>query len=176
MSKNYILGAILLVVGLVLFCVAVSVPPPAPPVVGADGSSQTASAIQWSQIVAAILNLLGGGSIAGAIGAFWGKWGGAIQQVVHVVSPNVQGPSTVPVVDGIGKGVADSIELLQAAMAYAKNKSDKTQLRRLALAAITELNDVVGVESPAVATQLNALLIALTNDWVPATPVPVKAA
>lgn len=170
MSKNVLVGIGLLILGLVCVSFAISVPPPAPPVVGADGTSAPVAALPWGQLITMLLSVFGGGSLFASIKAFWAKAEPFVTPILHQVTPSVPVPIPVsPVV--VPKPIEDGIELLQAAIAYAAKRGDKAALLRLALAAATELNDVIGKSSPDVAAELNGLATALVNDLVPSPAV-----
>lgn len=165
--NNKSFAVMLAVVGVAVFGLAVSLPVPHP-VVGADGSEQVGTVIPWTDL----LKALGGGSILTSILAFLGKIKPFVGPAIDVINNKL--PSPPPTVDTQKDEhphfADDTIELVQAALAYAAKKDDKTCQRRFSIAAITELSDMVELQSPEVAKALNALLIATTNVWLPIPP------
>lgn len=155
--SNKTLAVILAVAGVLVFGLAVSMPAPHP-VVGADGSDPVGTVIPWTDL----LKALGGGSILTSILAFWGKIQPFAAPIIHTINPALPLPPA-----DLGKTGTDTIEFVQAALAYASKRDDKNLQRRAVLAAITEIGDMAEMESPSVAAALNALLSAATNVWLP---------
>jgi hypothetical protein len=166
MSRNIVLGAVLAVVACVLLFGGLSLlsSPAVPPVVGADENTVPA-AIGWSTLIGTIVTALGGGTFWAAAQAFWTKVSPFAAPIIHAVAP------TLPVVlpnTNLNKDASDAVEFVQAAIAYQANKTDKAIQRRFIIASITEVSDVVGMESPQVASALNSLLTSIANEWAPA--------
>ncbi len=180
MSKNAMVGSGLLILGLVCFSIAVSVPPPAPPVVGANGDPTPVAALPWGTLITTLLSAFGGGSFLAAIKAFWSRAEPFVTPILHQVTPAVQVP-VAPVVAPTPMPVPpiqvkDFEEFVAAAMAYQKDKSNLALLRRFAIATNTEIYDAIGIKSPTVATQVNGLLTSLINEFIPVPADPMKAA
>ena len=169
MSKSKISAIVLGVVAVLSLGLAFACSASTPMTMGADGSEPTA-AIPWATLLSAIGFSSLGGAFA-TISAFWAKVQPIVGPIIHTVSPGV------PVIPAdISKPATDAIELVKASLAYEANKTDKNAQRRMILAAITEISDVTGMESPTVAAALNQLLIAAANVWAPAPPDTVKSA
>jgi hypothetical protein len=164
MSINKVLPISLAVVALIALGGAFAFSASTPMTMGADGSEPTA-AIPWATLLSAIGFSSLGGAFA-SISAFWAKVQPIVAPIIHTVNPGV------PVLPAdVSKPVTDAIELVKASLAYEANKADKNAQRRMILAAITEISDVAGMESPAVAAALNQLLTSAVNVWVPAPDV-----
>ena len=155
--SNKTLAIVLAVAGLSIFGASALLPIPQP-TVGADGSTVTGAAISWPEA----LRLLGGGSIGASVLALWAKIQPFAAPIIHTINPALPLPPA-----DLGKTGTDTIEFVQAALAYASKRDDKNLQRRAVLAAITEIGDMAEMESPSVAAALNALLSAATNVWLP---------
>lgn len=169
--SSKVLAISLAVVGLAVLGVSSVMPVPPQPV-GADGTTITGSVIGWAEI----LRVLGGGSIGASILAFWGKiqpFIGPVIDVVHTI-PSPPKPDADPQKDADQPIEKDTVELVAAVIAYAKNRSDKKLQQRLIGAVCVEIRDMMGFQNSAVATSLNSLMIAVTNVLVP-VPASVKA-
>ena len=163
-DKSFAVAVLLAVVGVAVFGLAVSLAPP--PVVGADGSEQVGTVIPWTDL----LKALGGGSILTSILAFFGKikpFVGPVLDVVHTI-PSPPKPDADPQKDADQSIEKDTVELVAAVIAYAKNRDDKKLQQRLIGAVCVEIRDMIGFKSPAIQSALNSLMIAMSNVLVPA--------
>ncbi len=66
-----------------------------------------------------------------------------------------------------GDKTATMIEAVSAAVAYASNRDDPTARSRFIHAELAEVRDILLMANPAIATPLNALMIAITNAQFP---------
>lgn len=97
-------------------------------------------------------------SVATAI-AFLKQWAPAIQSAI----PTLNLPSVI--------NAAEAVELGLSVVAYLNSREDKGAQRRFALAAITELSDMVELKSPEIAESLSKLSAAMVAEWFPAPEV-----
>ncbi len=188
---------VLLVLGLVaMFGAIIMASQPIP--MGSDGNPLPAPTISWT----AILSFFGSGSIIASFLTLYAK----IKPILDVLRrqfpewqipnfpdlPLPPAPPPTPVVpvmpvspasQPVGSWfVDDAIAIVTATMNYAKHRNDPGAARAWFVAVMTELQEIAGLNSPAVAAALNVLANAIMSVWFPAprptivpTPAPTPA-
>ena len=148
---------LLLVIGLVGFCVAAS-----QPVVMSSGPDGTMSPSSDATLSFATLFFgLFSASGVGAVMTWWKNHQATVATVVHAIAPGVPLPPA-----DIGKSAADAVELAAAVTWYLNHKDDESAKRRFVVAALTEVGDIMPAE---VHGPLSELSSAITSFWFPAT-------
>lgn len=121
--------------------------------------------ISWMTIVETLLAAGGGGSVVASLTKIWAVVKTFIPGTPFL--PPVPSPTDPTVPSDFGK---DTLEVVLAAIAYAQKKDDASARTRFVIAALAEIRDVLASQGPEIAGPLNALAVAIANNFFKVTP------